>query len=142
MVDIKNTLENNSHVSTRLLGELRQPINIDSAHYLEQMAAIMMTVELAAHLGWLEHTSDWDIGAIIKLKNGNTIYVTQGYGDSLTLHEPDGTEIQWKDLDINYLGDQKPYTLRLLKENISDDEEDTSPFKIKLCDIYSICFYT
>ena len=71
------------HISTQLLDLMRETFHITN-HYPE-LFSLLKLMEAISKAGWVEHTSDWDIGATIELSDKSVINVEQGYGDCIEL---------------------------------------------------------
>ena len=140
---IKNRIEDGYQLSPYLLVQLHEPISIQYEGLLndpyERLVAILLLMDLISKLGWVEHTSDWDIGAFIFLKDGTKIEVPQGYGDCLTLHDSEGNQI--KDYQALPAIRTQGFTLQLTEENTDTDDECVNPFSINLWDIQAISFF-
>jgi hypothetical protein len=98
-------------------------------------------MDITAKLGWAEHTSDWDIGALIKTRDGKTIEIPQGYGDCLSIHLGDGEEIDLKCPDYYPTEDTKDFTLQLTEAACDTDDEDVHPVSIFISNILTISFF-
>src|SRR6478735_4948837 len=70
-------------ISTFLMENLKLnlPVHQHKEVCLNEMQQYKDSVELIEKLGWLEHTSDWDLYHIIEFHDGTLTYSMNGYTD-------------------------------------------------------------
>jgi len=133
-----NQIFSKGHLSTRLLDSLYEPVLISEDDSYSQIMAIFILLNAISKMGWIEHTSDWDLSAIIKTRDNQTIEIPQGYADSLTLHNHEGKPINLNDPDYFSNDDTKEFTLQLEETALNTDDEDLKPISIKFSNILTI----
>jgi len=118
---------NNIGISYLLFQQLENPVTI---HNAEHFLSIHHTVQFIATMGWAEHTSDWDLGAIIKTKDGTIHEIEQGYGDCMVLYYANGIDHIFKpnedvfSLLLQNKGDLFIEFLPFSENGYEDNEED------------------
>ena len=140
-MNLKQAVQNGDELSPLLLKELNQLLYLNPENPYQSLIGILMLMDLTSKLGWVEHTSDWDIGAFIFLKNGNKIDIQPGYGDSLTLHLGNGSIIPTWLPGYHSISETKDFTLQLTEHNCDSDEPDVYPISINIWDILAIKFF-
>jgi len=78
MINIEDPIVHR-HRSSKLADEL--VVEVDDNNEYGPYAAILeynLKVEMIDKLGWAEHTSDWDLGTIVTLRDGRVIHSAQG----------------------------------------------------------------
>lgn len=143
MENLKTIIANGDQISPRLLEQLYDPIEISEDNAYNELAAIFILLNTISIMGWMEHTSDWDLGASIILKDGTEIGIWQGYADSLTMHDNEGKELDFNRMDCQPFQKRKTkdFTLQLTKANCDTDDEDVEPISINIWDIKSISIW-
>jgi hypothetical protein len=100
--ELGDSLElNNSQISP-LLRELIQNIRIPAPDsnapfpFILQEHALQQAIKLIAvvdKLGWIEHTSDWDLGLTLEFRDGTSWEGPQGWGSEVRLTDDNKLQI-------------------------------------------------
>lgn len=122
-----------SGISHQILKALNQEITINPLCPYQHLFAICQLANAMSHIGWVEHTSDWDIGATITTHAGGTISIGQGYGDTPEMwHNGKVTD------DYFTLEQSDQITLHFYLE---DEDGNETPLDIPILNIKTIKFW-
>lgn len=132
-MELKEILsQREQQISTLLLRELRD-VQINGNY--PATVSVLNLIKTINSVGWIEHTCDWDLNAIITLNNGETHETGHGYGDCLEITLK-GKRIGDQNLPLAHEID--PLYLHLTLPNDWPDDEDLIPFTIPINEIHSI----
>lgn len=91
-------------------------------------------VELIGDLGWHEHTSDWDLNTVIKMKSGAEFHTMVGYPEVCLIY--DGPEAEFRTICLDYEKAKK--LMILLKPDEHEDQEEPVQTYISVENLLSI----
>lgn len=136
--ELKDLFESSDMISSRLLEPYYYGVTIPEDYVYPAVCRTLLLIELISKLGWVEHTSDWDLNMMIKTRDGKEVETGYGYGDCVDLINPDGEVVPLKDLDYLTDEDAMGWALKFDHTQFDDDDPDLYSWEIKIHNIAEI----
>ena len=123
-----------NHLSSTLLQQLHFDLTVPEVNQYEVIAGYIKLVELISKLGWVEHTSDWDLNMIIETKDGQHLESGHGYGDCVQLMHKD-TDLM---LDAEYFPPSETLEFELRHTSDAEYEGENPSWSVNIHNIKTI----
>jgi len=136
--NIQEVFNKGEHLSTNLLDQLLLGIEIPEDNPYPAIAGILLLTQFIDKLGWIEHTSDWDLNMIIETKDGKHYETGFGYGTDVQLWKGRSYNMELKHLE--YLNPEQTKDIKLVFDHTKFDDPDLKSWSINIHNIKSISF--